>query len=64
MGGIWGKTAINAYVLITGYFMCKSQMTVCGGLLPGARGSGDGQPLFPRHCGGHSDGHPAEGHGL
>lgn len=26
-GGIWGKTAINAYVLITGYFMCKSQMT-------------------------------------
>ena len=33
---------------------------VCGGLLPGARGSGDGQPLFPRHCGGHSDGHPAE----
>lgn len=26
MGG-WGKTTINAYVLITGYFMCKSQMT-------------------------------------
>ena len=37
---------------------------VRGGLLPGARGSGDGKPLFPRHCGGHPDGHPAEGHRL
>lgn len=25
--GAWGKTAINAYVLITGYFMCKSSLT-------------------------------------
>ena len=25
--GAWGKTAINAYVLITGYFMCKSKLT-------------------------------------
>lgn len=24
--GMWGKTAINAFVLITGYFMCKKQM--------------------------------------
>lgn len=25
--GAWGKTAINCFVLITGYFMCKSQIT-------------------------------------
>ena len=25
--GLWGKTAINAFVLITGYFMCTSQLT-------------------------------------
>ena len=23
--GMWGKTAINVFVLITGYFMCKSE---------------------------------------
>lgn len=26
--GAWGKTGINCFVLITGYFMCKSQFTV------------------------------------
>lgn len=26
--GAWGKSAINCFVLITGYFMCKSQITV------------------------------------
>lgn len=26
--GAWGKTAINCFILITGYFMCKSQITV------------------------------------
>lgn len=26
--GMWGKTGINCFVLITGYFMCKSQITV------------------------------------
>lgn len=25
--GMWGKTAINAFVLITGYFMCTSRLT-------------------------------------
>ena len=25
--GAWGKTGINCFVLITGYFMCKSQFT-------------------------------------
>ena len=25
--GAWGKTGINCFVLITGYFMCKSQIT-------------------------------------
>ena len=25
--GAWGKTAINVFVLITGYFMCKSKLT-------------------------------------
>ena len=25
--GIWGKTAINVFVLITGYFMCQSSLT-------------------------------------
>lgn len=25
--GAWGKTAINCFVLITGYFMCKSDIT-------------------------------------
>lgn len=26
--GAWGKTGINCFVLITGYFMCKSSITV------------------------------------
>ena len=26
--GMWGKTAINVFVLITGYYMCKSQITL------------------------------------
>ncbi|MBQ8391251.1 MAG: acyltransferase [Clostridia bacterium] len=26
--GAWGKTGINCFVLITGYFMCKSRITV------------------------------------
>ena len=26
--GAWGKTGINCFVLITGYFMCKSQISV------------------------------------
>lgn len=26
--GMWGKTGINCFVLITGYFMCKSKATV------------------------------------
>ncbi len=26
--GSWGKTGINGFVLITGYFMCKSQISV------------------------------------
>lgn len=26
--GAWGKTGINCFVLITGYYMCKSQITV------------------------------------
>lgn len=26
--GMWGKTGINCFVLITGYFMCQSQITV------------------------------------
>lgn len=26
--GMWGKTGINCFVLITGYFMCKSTITV------------------------------------
>ncbi len=55
-------------ILLTPFMSCLGQAAhlqpVCGGLLPGARGSGDGQPLFPRHCGGHSDGHPAEEHCL
>lgn len=25
--GMWGKTGINCFVLITGYFMCKSEIT-------------------------------------
>ena len=25
--GAWGKTGINCFVLITGYFMCKSSFT-------------------------------------
>ena len=25
--GAWGKTGINCFVLITGYFMCKSKIT-------------------------------------
>lgn len=26
--GIWGKTGINIFILITGYFMCKSDLTL------------------------------------
>ena len=26
--GMWGKTGINCFVLITGYFMCKKQITL------------------------------------
>ena len=26
--GMWGKTGINCFLMITGYFMCKSQITV------------------------------------
>ena len=26
--GMWGKTGINAFVLITGYFMCKSNINI------------------------------------
>lgn len=26
--GMWGKTAINVFVLITGYFMCESRLTL------------------------------------
>ena len=26
--GMWGKTGINCFVLITGYFMCKSNITI------------------------------------
>lgn len=26
--GAWGKTGINCFVLITGYFMCKSSITL------------------------------------
>jgi len=26
--GMWGKTAINVFVLITGYFMCQSRLTM------------------------------------
>ena len=26
--GMWGRTAINCFVLITGYFMCKSNITL------------------------------------
>lgn len=26
--GMWGKTGINCFVLITGYFMCKSKITM------------------------------------
>ena len=26
--GMWGKTGINCFVLITGYFMCKSNIQV------------------------------------
>ena len=25
--GAWGKTGINCFVLITGYYMCKSEIT-------------------------------------
>ena len=25
--GMWGKTAINVFVLISGYFMCRSSLT-------------------------------------
>jgi hypothetical protein len=27
MFGMWGKTGINCFVLITGYFMCKSNIS-------------------------------------
>ena len=26
--GMWGKTGINCFVMITGYFMCKSEITL------------------------------------
>lgn len=26
--GMWGKTGINCFILITGYFMCKSEITL------------------------------------
>lgn len=26
--GMWGKTAINVFVIITGYFMCSSKLTL------------------------------------
>lgn len=26
--GMWGKTGINCFVLITGYFMCTSRITI------------------------------------
>lgn len=26
--GAWGKTAINCFVMITGYFMCTSHITL------------------------------------
>lgn len=26
--GMWGKTGINCFVLITGYFMCQSNITL------------------------------------
>lgn len=26
--GMWGKTGINCFLLITGYFMCKSEITI------------------------------------
>lgn len=26
--GIWGKTGINCFMMITGYFMCKSKITI------------------------------------
>ena len=26
--GMWGKTGINCFVLITGYFMCQSRITL------------------------------------
>ena len=26
--GAWGKTGINCFVMITGFFMCKSQITL------------------------------------
>lgn len=25
--GMWGKTAINSFILISGYFLCKKQLT-------------------------------------
>lgn len=28
MFGMWGKTGINCFLLITGYFMCKSEITM------------------------------------
>ena len=28
MFGMWGKTGINCFLLITGYFMCKSEITI------------------------------------
>lgn len=28
LAGMWGKTGINCFVLITGYFMCRSRITV------------------------------------
>ena len=28
LSGAWGKTAINCFVMITGYFMCTSRITL------------------------------------
>ena len=30
--GAWGKTGINCFMMITGYFMCKSKITLNWGL--------------------------------
>ena len=33
--GMWGKTGINIFIMISGYFMCRSKLTIkryCKGL--------------------------------